>query len=177
MEYAHSWLYFARVAGVIALLRIEMACLVGSSLASGRRCGMAATAEVTAGAGFNVPPATLRISVLVRAVPAAAHALLLAGARYLRTRARFDPGIDTQTRSAAATFRNRFLRASLTPRPTCSCWRCSRVTCGRNAGPRESRPQAGGESSPSPSCCVRPESGTAAPARWTRCCWVSRSSP
>lgn len=82
-EYAHLWLFFAVVLGVIILPGMDMAFVMGSTLAGGRRRGMLAVAGIVAGGICHVSMTVLGISVLLRAYPWAFNLLLAAGTLYI----------------------------------------------------------------------------------------------
>lgn len=76
-------LFTALVFGIIVLPGLDMAFVLGSSLVAGRRHGLAAVAGIVAGGIGHVVMTTLGISVLLKVVPGAFNALLLAGALYI----------------------------------------------------------------------------------------------
>ena len=76
-------LFFGVVFGVILLPGLDMAFVMGSSLALGRRHGLAAVAGIVAGGLCLVALTTLGIGVLLKTAPIAFNALLLGGALYL----------------------------------------------------------------------------------------------
>ena len=82
-HYAQLWLFFVLVLGVVVLPGLDMACVLGNTLTGGRRAGFAALAGVVAGGICHVVLTGLGIGVLLRVVPAAFNALLLAGALYI----------------------------------------------------------------------------------------------
>lgn len=77
------WLFFTVVLGVIILPGLDMACAVGSSLAGGRRAGLAAVAGIVAGSACHVAVAGAGLGMVLRAVPAAYDALLVTGSLYM----------------------------------------------------------------------------------------------
>lgn len=84
MSYAENLLLFAGLAfSVIALPGLDMACVMSSSLMAGRKHGLAAVAGVVTGGICHVTMATLGIGVLLKVVPGAFNALLVAGAIYI----------------------------------------------------------------------------------------------
>jgi threonine/homoserine/homoserine lactone efflux protein len=122
-HYAHLWLFFALVLGVVVLPGLDMAYIMGSALTGGRRSGFAALAGVLVGGICHVVMTGLGISVLIRVVPAAFNALLLAGALYiawigislLRSRSAFGV-VATADRPIGATFRQGLLTCLLNPK-------------------------------------------------------------
>lgn len=114
MSHAGDLLLFAAlVFGIVVLPGLDMAFVLGSSLTAGRRHGLAAVAGVAAGGVCHVAMTTLGIGVLLKVIPAAFNALLLAGALYIAwigislLRADSAFGIQTQSGTASAwiTFR------------------------------------------------------------------------
>ena len=122
-HYAHLWLFFALVLGVVVLPGLDMAYIMGSALTGGRRSGFAALAGVLVGGICHVVMTGLGISVLIRVVPAAFNALLLAGALYiawigislLRSRSAFGV-VAMSDRPIWATFRQGLLTCLLNPK-------------------------------------------------------------
>jgi len=82
-QYAHLWLFATLVLGVVVLPGLDMAYIMGSALSGGRRAGFAALAGVVAGGVCHVVMTGLGVSVLLRTVPGAFNALLVAGALYI----------------------------------------------------------------------------------------------
>jgi threonine/homoserine/homoserine lactone efflux protein len=122
-HFSHLWLFFVLVLGVVVLPGLDMAYIMGSALTGGRRAGFAALGGVLVGGICHVVMTGLGISVLLRLVPAAFNALLLAGALYiawigislLRSRSAFDV-MATSPRPLAATFRQGLLTCMLNPK-------------------------------------------------------------
>lgn len=84
MNHSASLLLFtALVFGIIVLPGLDMAYVMGSSLVAGRRHGMAAVAGVIAGGVGHVVLILLGIGMLLKVIPGAFNALLLAGAIYI----------------------------------------------------------------------------------------------
>ena len=83
LQTAHLWLFFAMVFGVILLPGLDMAYVMASSLVGGWRRGLTATAGVIAGGACHVVLAMLGVMALLRVVPAAFNAMLIAGAAYI----------------------------------------------------------------------------------------------
>jgi len=77
------WLFALLVFGIIALPGMDMAFVLASSLAGGRRGGFAALAGIVAGGLAHVVMGVLGVGLLLQALPAAYRVLLLAGAAYL----------------------------------------------------------------------------------------------
>jgi len=126
-HYAHLWLFFVLVFGVVILPGLDMAYIMGSALAGGRRAGFAALGGVVVGGICHVALTGLGVSVLLGTVPAAFNALLLAGALYIawiglslmRSRSGGEPAfgtVATAQRPLAATFRQGMLTCLLNPK-------------------------------------------------------------
>ena len=123
-HYEQLWLFFALVFGIIVLPGLDMAFVLGSTLAGGRSRGFAAVAGIVAGGICHVVMTALGISVLIKLVPGAFNALLLAGALYIawigvslmRSESSFGLQPDTRSRSRAATFRQGVLTSLLNPK-------------------------------------------------------------
>ncbi len=77
------WLYFLLVAGIIALPGMDMAFVLASALAGGRRSGLAAVGGLVAGGWIHVALGALGIGLLLQAAPGLFDALLVAGATYV----------------------------------------------------------------------------------------------
>jgi threonine/homoserine/homoserine lactone efflux protein len=77
------WLFALLVFGIVALPGMDMAFVLSSTLADGRRGGFAALAGIVAGGVAHVAMGTLGIGLLLQAFPAAFNALLVAGALYV----------------------------------------------------------------------------------------------
>ena len=123
-HYEQLWLFFALVFGIIVLPGLDMAFVLGSTLAGGRTRGFAAVAGIVAGGICHVVMTALGISVLITLVPGAFNAVLLAGALYIAwigislTRSESPLGLqpDTRPHSRAATFRQGVLTSLLNPK-------------------------------------------------------------
>ena len=123
-HYEQLWLFFALVFGIMVLPGLDMAFVLGSTLAGGRRRGFAALAGIVAGGVCHVVMTALGISVLLELVPGAFNALLLAGALYIAwiglslMRSDAAPALqpDASRRSHAATFRQGMLTCLLNPK-------------------------------------------------------------
>ncbi len=80
---ANLWLYFLVVLGVIVLPGMDMAFVMGSSMTSGRRAGMAAVAGIVVGGVIHMVIAATGIGMVLRVYPAAMTVIMLAGAIYI----------------------------------------------------------------------------------------------
>jgi threonine/homoserine/homoserine lactone efflux protein len=123
-QYEQLWLFFVLVFGIVVLPGLDMAFVMGSALAGGRSRGFAAVAGIIAGGICHVLMTALGISVLIKLIPGAFNALLLAGALYIawigialmRSESSFGLHPDTRPRSRAATFRQGMLTCLLNPK-------------------------------------------------------------
>ena len=77
------WLFALLVFGIIALPGMDMAFVLSSTLADGRRGGFAALAGIVVGGMAHVAMGTLGIGLLLQTFPAAFNALLVSGALYV----------------------------------------------------------------------------------------------
>lgn len=125
MSHAADLLLFAAlVFGIIVLPGLDMAYVMGSALTAGRRHGLAAVAGIAVGGAGHVVMTTLGIGVLLKVLPAAFNALLLAGALYiawigvslLRADAAFGVQAQGCTASAWTTFRRGTLTCLMNPK-------------------------------------------------------------
>lgn len=121
---SHLWLFFVLVSGVVLLPGLDMAYVMASALAGGRRAGIAATAGIVAGGVVHVTMGALGIMAVLRLFPVAFNAVLLAGALYiawigislLRSRAVFGELPAQRQRTQAATFRQGMVTSLLNPK-------------------------------------------------------------
>jgi threonine/homoserine/homoserine lactone efflux protein len=120
----HLWLFFVLVLGVVLLPGLDMAFVLGSALLRGSRSGLTAVGGIVAGGVCHVAMGVLGISVLLRVLPAAFNAMLLAGALYLawigiavlRSESVFSADPRTGARSAWGTFRQAAVTSLLNPK-------------------------------------------------------------
>ncbi|HEY9024059.1 MAG TPA: LysE family translocator [Burkholderiaceae bacterium] len=77
------WLYFVLVAGIIVLPGMDMAFVLASALAGGRRAGLAAVGGLVAGGWMHLVMGAVGIGLLLQAAPGVFEALLVAGALYV----------------------------------------------------------------------------------------------
>jgi threonine/homoserine/homoserine lactone efflux protein len=123
-EYTHLWLFFVFVLGIMILPGLDMAYILGSALAGGRKSGAMALAGVAAGGTCHTIAGVLGISVLLKLYPAAFRLLLLAGALYiawigltiLRSASVFHLHPATARRSPWGTFRQGMVTCLLNPK-------------------------------------------------------------
>lgn len=111
-------LFAALVFGIVVLPGLDMAFVMGSSLTAGRRNGLAAVAGITAGGVCLVAMTTLGVGVLLKMIPVAFNALLLAGALYIAwigiSLLRADSAFGMQTQGCTASAWTTFRRGALT---------------------------------------------------------------
>lgn len=120
----HLWLFFLLVLGVVLLPGLDMAFVLGSALLRGSRAGLTAVGGIVAGGICHVTMGVLGISVLLRVLPAAFNAMLLAGALYLvwigvsvlRSESAFHADPKTAARSVWGTFRQAAVTSLLNPK-------------------------------------------------------------
>lgn len=79
----HWWLYAVLVFGIIVLPGMDMAFVLASTLADGRRSGVAAVTGIVLGGMAHVAMSALGIGLLLQHVPWTFNALLLAGSVYV----------------------------------------------------------------------------------------------
>jgi threonine/homoserine/homoserine lactone efflux protein len=123
-DYGHLGLFFVFVLGIMLLPGLDMAYILGSALAGGRKSGFMALLGVAAGGTCHVIAGVLGISVLLKLYPAAFRFMLLAGALYiawtgfsiLRSASAFHLHPEGRKRSAWATFRQGMLTCLLNPK-------------------------------------------------------------
>lgn len=123
-HYAHLWLFFVLVFGVVLLPGMDMAYILGSALTGGRRAGLMALAGVMSGGVVHVVAGVLGISVLLKLYPAAFKFMLLVGACYiawigwsiLKSASVFKPGGKLAVRPAWVTYRQGMLSCLMNPK-------------------------------------------------------------
>ena len=123
-ETSHLWLFLVLVLGIVLLPGLDMAYILGSSLVGGRGAGFVATAGVVTGSVFHVTLGAFGIAAVLKLVPAAFNAVLLAGAVYIawigfsliRGESAFGQPPPERRRSRGATFRRGFVTNLLNPK-------------------------------------------------------------
>lgn len=118
------WLFFLIVFGVVLLPGLDMAYVIGCALARGTRCGLSAVGGLVTGSICHMLMAVLGVSLLLKTLPHAFNAMLLAGAAYiawigwsvLRSRAVFRTDPPSRARSCAAAWRRGVLSIMLNPK-------------------------------------------------------------
>jgi threonine/homoserine/homoserine lactone efflux protein len=79
----HLWLYAALVFGIIVLPGMDMAFVLATSLANGRRAGLVAVFGMVVGGFAHVLMSALGVGLLLKLFPAFFNAMLLAGCAYV----------------------------------------------------------------------------------------------
>ncbi|MEO7255725.1 MAG: LysE family translocator [Casimicrobium sp.] len=126
-EYSHLWLYFFMVFGIIVLPGMDMAFVLASSLAGGRKAGMFAVAGIVFGGICHVAAGALGVGLLFKLVPGSMNAMLIVGAGYIAwigislMRGKASEASDAAPpliaqRSAWATFRQAAFTCLLNPK-------------------------------------------------------------
>jgi threonine/homoserine/homoserine lactone efflux protein len=126
-EYSHLWLYFLMVFGIIVLPGMDMAFVLASSLAGGRKAGMFAVAGIVFGGICHVAAGALGVGLLFKLVPGLMNAMLIVGAGYIAwigislMRGKASEASDAAPpliaqRSAWATFRQAAFTCLLNPK-------------------------------------------------------------
>ena len=123
-HFAHLWLFFVLVFGIIVLPGLDMAYILGSALTGGLRAGFTALSGVVAGGVVHVTMGALGISALLKLFPTAFNLMLLAGAAYiawigwsiLKSASAFQLKPDEKRRSPQATFRQGIVTSLLNPK-------------------------------------------------------------
>lgn len=121
---AHLWLFAAMVFGIVLLPGLDMAFVMASSVAGGRRNGGAALAGIVAGGVCHVLMGALGVAAILQLLPMAFNLVLLAGAAYIawiglslmRSHAAFDELGPQAARSRMRTFRQGMLTCLLNPK-------------------------------------------------------------
>lgn len=124
IEYAHLWLFFVILFGVVILPGLDMTYVLGSALTGGRGQGLVAVAGMVAGGVVHVTVGALGLAALLEFMPGAFNAILLAGALYiawigiavLRSESSFGGDARVTAKSDWATFRQAVLTNLLNPK-------------------------------------------------------------
>jgi threonine/homoserine/homoserine lactone efflux protein len=82
-QYAHLWLFFVLVIGIIALPGMDMAFVMANAISSGRRSGFAAVAGIMAGGLTHAVMSALGVGLLFAASRLAYLGLAVVGAVYM----------------------------------------------------------------------------------------------
>ena len=126
-EFAHLWLFFLMVLGIIVLPGMDMAFGIASALAGGRKAGALAVAGIVFGGVFHVAAGALGVGLLFKLVPGLIELMLVVGALYvgwigvslMRSQASAADGGPSPIiakRSGWATFRQALMTSLLNPK-------------------------------------------------------------
>jgi threonine/homoserine/homoserine lactone efflux protein len=123
-QFAHLWLFFLMVLGIIVLPGMDMAFVMASSLTGGRRYGLFAVGGLVAGGVCHVVAGALGLGILLQLVPGMVNVMLLAGSLYIawigwsltRSTSVFGALPDVQEQSPWRTFRQAALTCLLNPK-------------------------------------------------------------
>ena len=123
-QFAHLWLFFLMVLGIIILPGMDMAFVMASSLTSGRRYGLFAVGGIVAGGVCHVVAGALGLGILLQLVPGMVNVMLVAGSLYIawigwslmRSTSVFGALPDVQEHSPWRTFRQAALTCLLNPK-------------------------------------------------------------
>ncbi|MGL4232581.1 MAG: LysE family translocator [Casimicrobium sp.] len=118
------WLYAVLVFGIIVLPGMDMAFVLASSLANGRRAGFAAVAGMVMGGLAHTVMSALGIGLLLKLFPVAFNAMLLAGCAYVvwmgiaiaRSASAMKEIAETYSRTLPQTFARAVLTCLLNPK-------------------------------------------------------------
>ncbi|WP_457281787.1 LysE family translocator [Polaromonas sp. P5_D5] len=123
-HFAHLWLFFLMVLGIIILPGMDMAFVMASSLTGGRRAGLFAVAGIVAGGICHVVAGALGLGILLQLVPGMVNVMLVAGSLYIawigwslmRSTSVFGALPDIEPPSPWRTFRQAALTCLLNPK-------------------------------------------------------------
>jgi threonine/homoserine/homoserine lactone efflux protein len=118
------WLYTILVFGIIVLPGMDMAFVLASSLANGRRAGFAAVAGMAVGGFAHTVMSALGIGLLLKLLPVAFNAMLFVGSAYVmwmgytlaRSASAMNEVADTHSRTHVQTFARAVLTCLLNPK-------------------------------------------------------------
>jgi threonine/homoserine/homoserine lactone efflux protein len=82
-QFAHLWLFFLMVLGIIILPGMDMAFVMASSLTGGRRAGLFAVGGIVAGGACHVAAGALGLGLVLQLVPGMVNVMLVAGSLYI----------------------------------------------------------------------------------------------
>jgi threonine/homoserine/homoserine lactone efflux protein len=125
MQAGELAVYFALVFGIIVLPGMDMAFVLGNTLAGGRRAGMAAVVGTMAGGLCHMAMGVLGVALVLQVVPGLFTAMLLAGALYVAwigvtlwraPAGALDFGSGPAQASPATAFRGAMLTSLLNPK-------------------------------------------------------------
>lgn len=115
---SHLWFFFLLVFGVIVMPGMDMAYVMASSLAGGRKAGFLAVAGIVAGGMIHVAMGVLGVGLLLKTFPQAFNLMLLAGSAYIAwiggALFRGTTALDEISQTSPKTFKAIFVRAFVT---------------------------------------------------------------
>lgn len=82
-QVSHLWLYFLMVLGVIVLPGMDMAFVLASALAGGRKAGGFAVAGIVFGGICHVAAGAMGVGLLLKLVPGLVNVMLVVGSLYI----------------------------------------------------------------------------------------------
>ncbi|SFD00837.1 LysE family translocator [Massilia yuzhufengensis] len=117
-DFAHLWLFFIVVFGVIALPGLDMAFVLASALRGGNGAGLAAVGGIVLGGAAHIVMGVLGVAAILAVWPPLFNAVLLAGAVYIGwigwTLLRARAGVALPVAGRAPRGRSVFLQGMLT---------------------------------------------------------------
>lgn len=123
-EFAHLWLFFLILLGVVMLPGLDLAYVLGSSLAGGRAQGQVAVLGMVTGGMVHVTVGALGLAAVINYLPGLFNGILIAGAAYiawiglslLRSASAFGQQLPDAAPSSWRTFRRALLTNLLNPK-------------------------------------------------------------
>lgn len=117
-EFAHLWLFFVVVFGVVALPGLDMAFVLASTLRGGNGAGLAAVGGIVLGGIAHMVMGVLGVAAILALWPPLFNAVLFAGALYIGwigwTLLRAREGVTLPKAGSAPRGRSVFLQGMLT---------------------------------------------------------------
>lgn len=124
LQTGHLWLFFLLVLGIIVMPGMDMAYVMASSLADGRKAGFFAVSGIVVGGMLHVLMGVLGVGVLLKTFPQAFNVMLLAGSIYIawigwslfRGATALDEVAEASPKTMTATFGRAFVTCLLNPK-------------------------------------------------------------
>jgi threonine/homoserine/homoserine lactone efflux protein len=121
---SHLWLFFLLVFGIIVMPGMDMAYVMASSLAGGKKSGLFAVAGIIVGGMLHVLMGVLGIGLLLKTFPQLFNTFLLAGSLYIawigyslfRGATALDETAGNTTKTLSTTFTRAFVTCLLNPK-------------------------------------------------------------
>jgi threonine/homoserine/homoserine lactone efflux protein len=117
-QFHHFWLFFVLVLGVVIMPGMDMAFVLASSLAGGRKQGFAAVLGTVVGGMLHVALAVAGVAILLKTLPSVFNAMLLLGSAYIAwvglSLVRGASALGEVRAGAKATLTEAFVRALVT---------------------------------------------------------------